>query len=82
MSCRFQVCSSVQQSVLVICMRVCVHLSFCVYIHFSVIGYYKKMTMVPCTTVVLVVYLFYIELSVSVSPKLLIYASPAPFPLC
>ena len=48
---------------------------------FSLIGYYKILSIVPCAIQwVLVVYLFYIQYCVSINPKFLIYPSPpSPF---
>ena len=46
---------------------------------FSLIGYYKILSIVPCAIQwVLVGYLFFIKYCVYVNPKLLIYPSPPP----
>ena len=47
---------------------------------FSIIGYYKTVTIVPCAIQQdLVIYLIFIKKYVSVNPKLLNYPSPTPF---
>ena len=47
---------------------------------FSVIGYYKMLSIAPCAHKDLVSNLFYIQYCVSANPKMLIYLSPTHFP--
>ena len=61
--------------------RVCVCVCVCIFFRFfSIVGYHKMLTAVPCAVQVFVVYLFYTQQCVFANPKLLIYPS-TPFPL-
>ena len=62
-------------SVIQTCVCVCIFFRF-----FSIVGYHKMLTAVPCAVQVFVVYLFYTQQCVFANHKLLIYPS-TPFPL-
>ena len=69
--------SSVQQNDSVIHIYVASQLARFFFRFFSIIGYYKILSIVSCAIQqVLYVYLFYIQQCVYVNPKLLIYLSP------
>ena len=79
--CQFQVYSKVIQLYIYTCIHIHTHTHIYIYIFFfrffSIIGYYKILSIVPCAIKqVFVGYLFHIQQCVYVNPKPLIYPSP------